>query len=71
MRKSCLNFTLAMRGYIIEVSNYHLLLAPFHLMLVKSLRFLFYLHFQPLLKFMIPLSVVYFAEYFINQGLVG
>ena len=25
---------------------------------------------KPLLKFMIPLSFVYFAEYFINQGLV-
>ncbi|VDK58899.1 unnamed protein product [Anisakis simplex] len=25
---------------------------------------------KPLLKFMVPLSVVYFAEYFINQGLV-
>jgi len=25
---------------------------------------------QPLLKFMIPLCLVYFAEYFINQALV-
>ncbi|KHN85722.1 Battenin [Toxocara canis] len=26
--------------------------------------------FKPLLRFMVPLSLVYFAEYFINQGLV-
>ena len=26
---------------------------------------------QPLLKYMIPLTTVYFAEYFINQGLVS
>lgn len=26
---------------------------------------------QSLLKFMFPLGLVYFAEYFINQGLVG
>ncbi|ELU00649.1 hypothetical protein CAPTEDRAFT_128152 [Capitella teleta] len=29
----------------------------------------YFLHFQPLLKFMIPLGTVYFAEYFINQAL--
>ena len=28
-------------------------------------------HFQPLLKYMIPLSTVYLAEYLINQGLVS
>ena len=32
---------------------------------VQSLSYI-----KPLLKFMIPFAVVYFAEYFINQGLV-
>jgi len=35
------------------------------------LIFCLYVLFQGLLKFIIPLSVVYFAEYFINQGLVS
>ena len=31
---------------------------------------LFLFNFQPLLKYMVPLFTVYFAEYFINQALV-
>ncbi|KAH7701439.1 Protein CLN-3.2, partial [Aphelenchoides avenae] len=36
-----------------------------HLALSAKIRLI-----KPLLRFMVPLSVVYFAEYFINQGLV-